>query len=199
MTFNVPSDAVLDIDSGARFRLSTAANLGPYDYIQLIPIENFEAELSNVSREAPDGEVEDYLVTVTQALDFGDLPDTGRAQAPATTRRCWPTTARATLLTGVTLGTARDTETDGQPNATATGDDIAGDTPDDEQGVTIPALTAGKTATVVVNSSGAGKLNAFFDWNNDGDFLRCRRSHHRVVGGCRQQQPERTGAGRRRH
>ena len=44
-------------------------------------------------------------------------------------------------------------------------------TPDDEDGVTLPAFTAGKTATVVVNSSGTGKLNAFFDWNNDGDFL----------------------------
>ena len=63
VTFNVPSDAVLGMDLGARFRLSTAANLGPYSYIQLLPIENFEAELTNVSREAPDGEVEDYLVT----------------------------------------------------------------------------------------------------------------------------------------
>ena len=72
-------------------------------------------------------------------------------------------------VTTLKLGAAIDSEANGQPNGTATGDDVAG-VPDDEDGVTIPTLTAGQTATVVVNSSAAGKVNAFFDWNNDGDF-----------------------------
>ena len=138
----VPIDAVPGT-SYARFRYSSQTGLSPVGL-------------------APDGEVEDYLVTVS-ALDFGDLPDTP-----------YPTllinNGPRHTITALTLGLAIDNEADGQPNATATGDDLAGATPDDEAGVTFPGLIAGQTATVVVNASGAGQLNAFFDWNNDGDF-----------------------------
>ena len=48
---------------------------------------------------------------------------------------------------GPTLGTLCDTEADGQPNATATGDDVAG-VPDDEDGVaTAPLLAPGIMGT----------------------------------------------------
>ena len=68
------------------------------------------------------------------------------------------------------MGTNLDADGDGLASPGANGDDIDHDG-DDEDGVTIPTLTAGATATVVINSSGTGKLNAFFDWNNDADFL----------------------------
>jgi SdrD B-like domain/GEVED domain/F5/8 type C domain/Secretion system C-terminal sorting domain len=46
-------------------------------------------------------------------------------------------------------------------------------TMDDEDGVTIPALVKGATSNVsikVANAGAGAKLNAFFDWNADGDF-----------------------------
>jgi protocatechuate 3,4-dioxygenase beta subunit len=118
------------------------------------------------------GEIEDYPVTVQApaTYDFGDLPDSGAGTGTGNYQTLLANGGPRHTIAGPRLGAAVDSETNGQPNATATGDDIAGATPDDEDGVTIPSLVAGQTATVVVNSSAAGKLNAFFDWNNDGDF-----------------------------
>ena len=67
------------------------------------------------------------------------------------------------------MGTARDTESNGQPTANADGDDNTG-TPDDKDGVTIPALTQGQTAALTVNASATAKLDAWIDWNRDGDW-----------------------------
>ena len=69
-----------------------------------------------------------------------------------------------------TLGLTEDAEADGQPNATATGDGS------DEDGVTFLSSllanpTAGTMASVTVNVTGAsGKLDAFVDFNRDGDW-----------------------------
>jgi uncharacterized repeat protein (TIGR01451 family) len=107
-------------------------------------------------------------------LDFGDLPDTTSGTGAGNYQTLLANNGPRHTIGAIQLGAAVDNETNGQPNGTATGDDIAGATaypPGDEAGVTLPQLTAGLTATVVVNSSAAGKLNAFFDWNNDGDFL----------------------------
>lgn len=78
------------------------------------------------------------------------------------------------IVPDLQIGAAVDGETDGQPNATATGDDTAG-TPDDEDGVTLPSsITAGTTATFAVdvtnNTGSAATLYGFVDWNGDGDF-----------------------------
>ncbi len=151
LTVPVPSSTVTGTDLGARFRVSTAGGLG-------------------ATGAAADGEVEDYLVNVNAALDFGDLPDTGIGVGSGNYRTTSSDTGPYHIITSLFLGTTVDAESDGQPNSSATGDDIAGQTPDDEDGVTIPTLTAAFTASVTVVSSGAGRLNAFFDWNNDGDF-----------------------------
>ena len=74
------------------------------------------------------------------------------------------------------LGTGTpDTERNLQ-NATNGGTDGAGDDldgTDDENGVTIPAtMFLGRTANIPVSVIGAGGyLQAWFDWNQDGDFL----------------------------
>ena len=102
-------------------------------------------------------------------IDLGDLPDTGAGTGAGNYQTLLSDNGPRHTVTTLKLGAAIDSEANGQPNGTATGDDVAG-VPDDEDGVTIPTLTAGQTATVVVNSSAAGKVNAFFDWNNDGDF-----------------------------
>jgi len=98
------------------------------------------------------------------AQDFGDAPD------PTYPTLLVNDGARHTD-TGPILGAARDTEADGQPNATATGDDAAGATPDDEDGVSFTTpLIRGTTAGVDVDASAVSKLDAWIDFDGDGDW-----------------------------
>lgn len=95
----------------------------------------------------------------TATLDFGDAPD-----GP------YPTLAASNgarhVNTGLRLGTLIDSETDGQPNLNATGDDINPVNADDEDGVVFTsALIAGQLATVQVTANGPGLLNAWIDFN----------------------------------
>lgn len=61
------------------------------------------------------------------------------------------------------MGASRTSETAGyhDPNA-------AGDVDD---GVKLPSFTQGQTSTLSVGVTGKGQLQAWFDWNGDGDFL----------------------------
>jgi uncharacterized repeat protein (TIGR01451 family) len=146
----VPAGAVPGL-TYARFRCSSAGGLGPTGI-------------------APDGEVEDYLVGVV-GKDFGDAPATyGTAGAGAASHVVNP-------VNPLLLGTCVDTEPDGQPSANADGDDTTAGTSrvgmcfDDEDGVTFTSvLTACQTAHVAVTASAAGKLDAWIDFNGDGDF-----------------------------
>ncbi len=109
------------------------------------------------------------------ALDFGDAP------AP------YPTTlaqngATAGFITGFSLGANIDIENDGQPNATATGDDIAGLTNasltviDDEDGIALlqPIVRGSSTNKInanLVNTTGQNAyLHGWIDLNQDGDW-----------------------------
>lgn len=68
------------------------------------------------------------------------------------------------------LGANRDTETDGKPDVAAAGDDA--NSPDDEDGVTFSTLNAGAAASLKATVSGSsGKLNAWIDFNRDGDWF----------------------------
>ena len=96
-------------------------------------------------------------------FDFGDAPD------PA-----YPTTlasngARHRMGGGLYMGAGVDVELDGQPDETASGDDVL-DGNDDEDGVTFGVLRQGATAPVTVTVSGEGYLNAWADFNADGDW-----------------------------
>jgi len=72
------------------------------------------------------------------------------------------------VATGVILGAFRDTEGDGQPNPAATLDDTTG-APDDEDGVAFGVITPlGGFVTVTVTAD--CNLNAWVDWNTDGDW-----------------------------
>ena len=73
-------------------------------------------------------------------------------------------------VSGIRLGASVDADASLLNNATATGDDV--NNTDDEDGVTlVPLLPAGETTTVPVGIQNAsGFLNAWFDWNADGDF-----------------------------
>jgi len=95
-------------------------------------------------------------------LDFGDTPTP------------YPTTlsedgARHTA-TGPTLGSVRDSESDGTHSAAADADDTTGI--DDEDGVNFAAIQVGQlSASVTVNVQSApsgAKLDAWLDFNSDG-------------------------------
>ena len=98
-------------------------------------------------------------------LDFGDAPDPRFSTAGEYPTLLANNGARHILSTGPFLGATVDAEADGQPNATATGDGS------DEDGVVFTSLlVTGQTASVDVTASAPGKLNAWIDFNSDGDW-----------------------------
>jgi hypothetical protein len=103
------------------------------------------------------GEVEDYVVTI--AAPTTDLGDYSKFA-----------TASSTASTSLRIGSLVDAEYNATTNLTATGDDTTGS--DDEDGVTVPSMTAGAPAimpVVVTNTSGAtAYLNAWIDFDNNG-------------------------------
>ncbi|MBR9814373.1 hypothetical protein GYB61_11025, partial [bacterium] len=97
--------------------------------------------------------------------DFGDAPD-----GPYNTLRA-NDGARHTVG-ALFLGTAIDSDDDGQPNATATGDDIDAAT-NDEDGVTFDNLVIGSdnaSLSVVVSQANVGQVNAFVDFDQSNGF-----------------------------
>jgi hypothetical protein len=96
-------------------------------------------------------------------LDYGDAPD------PTYPTLLASNGARHTIVAGFHLGAGVDSEADGQPDATATGDDNDGN--DDEDGVTFTsAMNPSTAATVDVVASAAGLLNAWMDFNGNGSW-----------------------------
>ncbi len=163
LTFDVPVGAAPGA-SYARFRCAIAAVNTPLGG-------------------APDGEVEDYPITIVNtAVDWGDLP----ATAPGT---AFPTLAAANgprhvLSSNLYLGQCVDAEGNGVPSAQANGDDGASGTVpagfpacttagDDEDGVTlVTPLIAGNQACVRVtaNNTAAGVLQGWIDFDGSGTF-----------------------------
>ena len=123
---------------------------------------------------AHDGEVEDHKINVFDA-DYGDLPDAGKP-GPSTGPGNYQTLKedngpRHVIVPDVAiLGALIDDELDGLEDIRARGDDIIGI--DDEDGVNLPAvLKTGTTFPLEVTASADGSLlNAWIDWNQDGDF-----------------------------
>ena len=71
------------------------------------------------------------------------------------------------------LGTSSDAESDGQSNATATGDDTIGG--DDENGILFPlsnviGVNAATTSSFIAIASATGFLDAWIDFDRDGDW-----------------------------
>ena len=115
-------------------------------------------------------------------LDWGDAPDS--AQAPGYPTLSANNGANHILLnTGPFMGARVDAENNGQPNVTATGDDINPAGADDEDGVAfVSSLIPGQVATIKVDMTGAPSgtqctLSSWIDfnqgnaWNDAGDLL----------------------------
>lgn len=119
----------------------------------------------------PDGhECEGKPLDLAFVITGPDVPDTdyGDAPDPPYATLFVNNGARHVISPRVYLGSRIDGEFDGQPNALATGDDSNG--VDDEDGVVFSTLVVGETADIQVTASTQGYLNAWFDWNADGDW-----------------------------
>jgi len=104
-------------------------------------------------------------------FDFGDAPD------PKYPTRLIHNGARHKITSNLYLGSGVDPENDGQPSSTAVGDNQNSlfpgipFPPGDEDGVLLPpVITAGQSALITVVSSGPGVINAWLDFNIDGDW-----------------------------
>lgn len=136
------SDYILGAPSGAaRFRITGLPNEG-----------NSPTGLART------GEVEDYLLTFEpDPIDYGDAPASyGTLVADNGARHL-------IALTGPFFGASVGGDADGQPSAVA-------DT-DDDNGVTIPAsLVVGVESAIQINASSSGMLDAWIDFDGDGEF-----------------------------
>ena len=104
-----------------------------------------------------------YIFEVPSDTDWGDAPDPSYPTLLASNG------ARHTVVAGFFLGSGVDTEADGQPDASATGDD--GDGNDDEDGVVFTsALVPGVLSTVDVTASMVGVLDAWIDFDGNGSW-----------------------------
>jgi len=172
---NQDGDLTNDISAGAGggggggFSLSVW-NPGGYTpgkyYARIRAYKNWNPSPSPVGYGGP-GEVEDHAFEFRiedVAYDYGDAP------APYPTKLT-PTSDgwRHPIKLGVHLGSAIDAEPDGQPDADAQGDDLHG--VNDEDGVvTASPLVPGITTFLQVSASTKGFLNAWIDYNQDGDW-----------------------------
>ncbi len=108
--------------------------------------------------------------------DLGDLPDSA-AGVGANNYETLLANGGAThpIVAGLRIGANLDAEADGQPNAAADGDDLAG-APDDEDGIAqasllfLPSVVQNVQATVTNTTGSAARLCGFVDFNRDGDF-----------------------------
>jgi len=151
LLFPVPGTANPGTQAFARFRYSTVAIGGAYVGVW------------------PNGEVEDYLVTIVAPPpnDFGDAPESGTS-FPTTTNN---NGAAHLVGAGVSLGLLVEGDPDGQPTILADGDDIYDGTPD-EDGVLLASgfLVPGATNTVPIAASTNGFLSVWIDFYGDLDW-----------------------------
>jgi hypothetical protein len=155
--------------TGARFRCSTQSGLTPVG-------------------QAPNGEVEDYMVTITpQSRDFGDAPDTsvgtGVGNYNTTVADNGPSHL---IISNLRLGAVNpDADSGALQNATANADDT--NNTDDEDGVAaIPAVNSATTAvalqvSVFNNTASPATVACWIDFNRDGVFGTAERASATVA------------------
>jgi uncharacterized repeat protein (TIGR01451 family) len=124
-------------------------------------ITNTASVATTTTESNPNNNTDTETTTVVVPPDFGDAPASYGTLSVNNGARHGSGVLR--------LGALVDSETDGQPNDTATGDDVNGI--DDEEGVIVPgAMIVNRPAAVLVNATGAGRLDAWIDFNRNGVF-----------------------------
>ncbi|MDP7306087.1 MAG: GEVED domain-containing protein, partial [Roseibacillus sp.] len=149
--FAVPPTAIAG-NTFIRFRFSSHGGLAPIGTAQ-------------------DGEVEDYIVKIEDDPNPNPNDETDWGDAPLN----YPVLAADNgahhfLTNGLMLGILVDSEGNGQPSANATRDDLDSAS-DDEDGITFTSsISPGANATIVAVSTMAGRLDAWIDFDQDGDW-----------------------------
>ncbi len=162
LKFVVPAASIVAVDTKtySRFRFTTeAVNIG-------------------YSGLAEDGEVEDYIVKIEgpqPEFDFGDAPELRCDDSNVARCNTYPTTlarngARHIVDPDIYLGRAIDAEWDGQPTLAADGDDLDSSVDDEDGVIFITPIVPGLIAKVEVIASVDGFLDAWIDFNADGDW-----------------------------
>ena len=102
--------------------------------------------------------------TPRQEHDFGDAPD------PTYPTLLSSNGAYHQIVEGIHLGEFIDGEVDGWPDPAALGDDLDQDPDDEDGGLFSSPLFAGQAADLDVVASTEGMLDAWLDFNRDGDW-----------------------------
>ncbi|MDJ0838304.1 MAG: GEVED domain-containing protein [Acidobacteriota bacterium] len=123
-----------------------------------LPAGSLDPGSSNNTRE---------MTAAIVALDYGDAPDSGGFTYPTGAEADG---ARHVFAPGLFLGSGVDADDAGQADAQAAGDDNDG--LDDEDGVVFLSAIQGCLETLLqVTASAGGFLDAWIDFNADGDWL----------------------------
>jgi hypothetical protein len=103
-----------------------------------------------------------FTIFIGTGVDYGDAPATyGTLETDNGPRH--------ETIEGFFLGSGHDIDIDGQPTTGANGDDNDGF--DDEDGVVFgDSLIGGRSSAITVTASQAGVLDAWIDFNTNGDF-----------------------------
>ncbi|MCA9157423.1 MAG: hypothetical protein KDA72_03805 [Planctomycetales bacterium] len=166
--FNLPTNTgavVQDLNVGT-------LSAGVHTFTLNVDVDNTVVE----SNETNNVRTRTITVTVPSTTDWGDAPTNVQSALPAS----YPTLlsdngARHTVVTGFSIGSAVDTEPDGQPSIGAFLDDTSS-TIDDEDGVEfVGTPTVGQLSLMrvaVTNSAGLANpyLDVWIDFNRDGDW-----------------------------
>jgi parallel beta-helix repeat protein len=148
--FAVPIN-VLGGETFARFRISNAA-----------------AGIHSPVGDGGSGEVEDYRVAI--AMDLGDAPNDANHHYPVIIADDGARHLASPANNPLRFGAGWDTDPDGQPDPNSAGDDNDADG-DDEDGITFfGPLVQNTDAPVNINANATGKVDAWVDFNHDGDW-----------------------------
>ncbi|MBC8354927.1 MAG: S8 family serine peptidase [Planctomycetes bacterium] len=150
LTFTIPGgeEGAVAGTSFARLRISSAGGLAP-------------------GGSAADGEVEDYEVQILGGgfgteRDYGDAPNSYQTLAQSS--------GPSHLITSLFLGNYVDGESNGTPDQFAESDDDDR-IPNDEDGLVGSSLfVPGQSASINVRASGSGQVDAWIDYNLNGQF-----------------------------
>ena len=142
---------------------ATVNSSGDYTNIaEITAVEATDPDSQPDNRSTLPNEDDTASLTVTPVIlpfDYSDAPTTGTSYG----------SPGHAVVSGVHLGTLIDAESSGFDTVGADGDDTDGS--DDEDGVTIPTLTQGETATITVTVAGAGGfLQGWIDFDGNGSF-----------------------------
>jgi hypothetical protein len=147
------------------------ADLRDNDAVQLAP-DVISIAISDTGASGMNNHALDIGIAGSQDLDFGDAPDPTYPTLVANNG------ASHVLGSAVYLGSCVDTETDGAPSMGAIGDDFAAgfpvfgacDTGDEDGVVFTETLRPNNGAIVDVTANSACLLDAWIDFNQDGDW-----------------------------